>query len=78
MVLLPPLINYRYNEKKETETSTDKIIKKNYVEARGHNWSVSNKRPAKLRDSLKYFEVSNLIYAFVGVLCFMFILRKMS
>ncbi|XP_027845729.2 WD repeat-containing and planar cell polarity effector protein fritz homolog [Aphis gossypii] len=48
--------HFKYNEKKETETSTDKIIKKNYVEASGYNWSVSNKRPLKLRDSLKYFE----------------------
>lgn len=57
---------YRYNEKKETEAPTDKIIKRNYVEARGHNWSVSNKRPIKLRDSLKCFEVSNLIYGSVA------------
>lgn len=48
--------HFKYNEKKETDTSTDKIIKKNYVEAIGCNWSVSNKRPLKLRDSLKYFE----------------------
>lgn len=48
---------YRYNEKKETETSTEKTIKRNYVAARGCNWTVSNKRPLKLRDSLKYFEV---------------------
>lgn len=49
---------YRYNEKKETESSTEKVVKRNFVEARGCNWSVSNKRPAKLKDSLKYFEVS--------------------
>lgn len=50
----------RYNEKKEAETTTDKIIKRNYVEARGCNWVISNKRPVKLRESLKHFEVSNL------------------
>uniref|UniRef100_A0A2S2PZL8 WD repeat-containing and planar cell polarity effector protein fritz n=1 Tax=Sipha flava TaxID=143950 RepID=A0A2S2PZL8_9HEMI len=48
--------HFKYNEKKETETSTDKIIKRNYVKARGFNWSISNKRPAKLRESLKNFE----------------------
>jgi len=57
---------YRYNEKKETEISTDKIIKKNYVAARGtYNWFVSNKRPAKLRDSLRCFEVSDLYFCYL-------------
>jgi len=56
------MLVYRYNEKKQNETSIDKIIKKNYVKALGYSWSVSNKRPTKLRDSLKYFEVS---FAFV-------------
>ncbi|XP_050438469.1 WD repeat-containing and planar cell polarity effector protein fritz homolog [Adelges cooleyi] len=48
--------HFRYNEKKETESSTNKIIKKNYTEGRGCNWSLSNKRPKKLKDSLKAFE----------------------
>lgn len=59
-VLLTLIFIYRYNEKKEMETSTNKIIKRNFVEARGYNWSISNKRPTKLKDSLKYFEVGNL------------------
>ncbi|XP_050527546.1 WD repeat-containing and planar cell polarity effector protein fritz homolog isoform X2 [Daktulosphaira vitifoliae] len=48
--------SFKYNEKKETELSTNKIIKKNYVEARGYSWSLSNKRPKKLKDCLKNFE----------------------
>lgn len=63
-VLFTTISTSRYNEKKETETSTDKIIKQNYVKACGYNWSVSNKRPTKLKDSLKYFEVSDIYFEY--------------
>lgn len=58
---------FRYHEKKTPCNAPLQVAKKTYTEKRGMFWIPPNKRPVKLRDSLKELEVSVPIHHFTIV-----------
>jgi hypothetical protein len=50
-------IFYRYHEKKDVTDSPHSESKRSYAETRGMTWLLQNKRPTKLKDSVRILEV---------------------
>jgi len=48
---------YRYHDKKDVTVSPYNESKRSYAEKRGMTWLLHNKRPAKLKDSVRELEV---------------------
>jgi hypothetical protein len=52
---------YRYHEKKEVTDSPYNESKRSYAEKRGMTWLLQNKRPTKLKESIRELEVRGFI-----------------
>lgn len=63
-------IFFRYHEKKEVTDSPYNESKRSYAEKRGMTWLLQNKRPTKLRDSIRELEVRGLILLLGNVLVY--------
>lgn len=51
---------YRYHDKKDVTDSPYNESKRSYAEKRGMTWLLQNKRPAKLKDSIRELEVREI------------------
>lgn len=54
-------IYFRYYDKKECNKSLSYEKKKSFASGRSYSWTVSNKKPFKLKQSVKELEVKTIV-----------------